>query len=109
MRSLVVSDLHLGSRMQRDVLLRPPALERLLDALDGVDRLVLLGDTVELLEGRPKIAMGIAEPVLRAIGDKVGRGREVVLIPGNHDHALIRPWLRGMRSRGRRIDRKSVV
>lgn len=103
MRSLVVSDLHLGSRMQRDVLLRPPALERLLDALDDVDRLVLLGDTVELLEGRPKIAMGIAEPVLRAIGDKVGRGREVVLVPGNHDHALVRPWLRGMRSRGRRI------
>ena len=49
MRSLVISDLHLGSRMQRDVLVRPPALERLLDALDGVDRLVLLGDTVELL------------------------------------------------------------
>ena len=103
MRSLVVSDLHLGSRMQRDVLLRPPALERLLDALDDVDRLVLLGDTVELLEGRPKIAMAIAEPVLRAIGDKVGKGREVVVVPGNHDHALIRPWLRGMRSRDRRI------
>ncbi len=51
-RSLVVSDLHLGSITGRDVLRAPAALERLLEALDGVDRLVLLGDVVELLEGR---------------------------------------------------------
>jgi hypothetical protein len=56
MRTLVISDLHLGSITRRDVLRRPAALEALLGALDGVDRLVLLGDTVELLEGAPRRA-----------------------------------------------------
>jgi UDP-2,3-diacylglucosamine pyrophosphatase LpxH len=93
MRTLVVSDLHLGSRLERDVLRRPAPLEALVGALDGVDRLVLLGDAVELLEGRPAQAMQIAEPVLRAIGQCLGGEREVVLVPGNHDAALIRPWL----------------
>jgi predicted phosphodiesterase len=93
-RTLVVSDLHLGARLARDVLRRADALEALLDAADGVDRLVLLGDVVELLEGRPARAMEIAEPVLRALGARLGHDREVVLVPGNHDAALVRPWLR---------------
>jgi UDP-2,3-diacylglucosamine pyrophosphatase LpxH len=93
-RTLVISDLHLGSRLGRDVLRRPPALEGLLAALEGVDRLVLLGDTVELAEGRPREALAIAEPILRAVGARLGVGREVVLVPGNHDRALIRPYLR---------------
>jgi hypothetical protein len=94
-RTLVVSDLHLGSRLERDVLRRPRALEPLLDALAGADRLVLLGDVVELLEGRPGPAMHVAEPVLRALGARLGPGREVVVVPGNHDAALVRPWLFG--------------
>ncbi|MGH2714240.1 MAG: metallophosphoesterase [Thermoleophilaceae bacterium] len=93
MRTLVVSDLHLGSRLAHDVLRRGVALEALLDALDGVDRLVLLGDVVELLEGRPRQAMAVAEPVLRALGARLGAGREVIVVPGNHDRALVRPWL----------------
>jgi UDP-2,3-diacylglucosamine pyrophosphatase LpxH len=93
-RTLVVSDFHLGVRLRRDVLRRPEALEALLEALDGVDRLVLLGDVVELLEGRPTEAMEVAEPVLRAIGSRLGAGREVTIVPGNHDAALVRPWLR---------------
>src|SRR5215212_6233198 len=93
-RSLVVSDLHLGARLRRDVLRHPEALEALLDALDGVDRLVLLGDVVELLEGRPEQAMAAAEPVLRAVGARLGRGREVIVVPGNHDQALVRSWSR---------------
>ena len=51
-RTLVISDLHLGSRLGRDVLRHPEPLAALLRALEDVDRLVLLGDTVELLEGR---------------------------------------------------------
>ena len=70
--TLVVSDLHLGARLGRDVLRRPEALEALLAALDGVERLVLLGDIVELLEGRPRQAMEVAEPVLRALGARLG-------------------------------------
>jgi hypothetical protein len=91
-RTLVVSDLHLGARLQRDVRRREVALDALLGALDGVERLVLLGDVLELLEGRPRPAMDVAEPVLRAIGARLG-GPEVIVVPGNHDAALVRPWL----------------
>jgi hypothetical protein len=91
-RTLVISDLHLGVRLERDVLRRPAALDALLGACEDVDRLVLLGDVVELLEGRPERSMPIAEPVLRAIGARL-HGREVVVVPGNHDAALVRPWL----------------
>lgn len=94
MRTLVVSDLHLGARIQHSVLVRPEPLERLLAAVDGVDRLVLLGDVVELLERRPGRAMETAEATLRAIGARVGREREVVLVPGNHDVALVAAWIR---------------
>jgi DNA repair exonuclease SbcCD nuclease subunit len=93
-RTLVVSDLHLGARLRRDVLRHPEALEALHDAIDGVERLVLLGDVVELLEGRPARAMEVAEPVLRAVGARLGDGREVILVPGNHDAALVRSWSR---------------
>ena len=95
MRALIVSDLHLGARLGRDVLRRPAALTALLTALDDAGRLVLLGDTVELLEGNPWRALAAAAPVLRAIGARLGRAGEVVLVPGNHDAALLAPWLRG--------------
>lgn len=97
MRTLVISDLHLGGRGGRDVLRRPVVLEALLGALDGIDRLVLLGDVVELLEGRPDGALADALPTLRRIGEAMA-GREVVVVPGNHDHLLIRAWLRRRRA-----------
>ena len=93
MRTLAVSDLHLGARLGHDVLRRPQALAPLLEALDDVDRLVFLGDTVELLDARPEDAMEIAEPVLRAVGDRLGADREVILVPGNHDRDLVGSWL----------------
>jgi len=93
-RTLVVSDLHLGARLQHSVLTRPEPLSRLLDAVEQVQRLVLLGDTVELLEGRAQHAMGVAEPVLRALGRRLGPDREVLIVPGNHDAELVRGWIR---------------
>jgi hypothetical protein len=54
---------------------------------------VLLGDTVELLEGHPREALAVAEPVLRALGEALGPEREVVVVPGNHDRPLIADWL----------------
>jgi UDP-2,3-diacylglucosamine pyrophosphatase LpxH len=93
LRTLVVSDLHLGSRLGRDVLGRPQALAALLAALDGVHRLVLLGDVVELLAERGGYSVALAEPVLRAIGTAMGAEREIVVVPGNHDARLVRPWL----------------
>jgi hypothetical protein len=38
--------------------------------------------------------MEAAEPVLRAVGARLGSDRQVVVVPGNHDAALIQPWLR---------------
>jgi hypothetical protein len=90
----VVSDLHLGSRLRHDVLTQEEPLHRLLEALAGVERLVLLGDVVELLEKRAERAMDEAEPILRAVGRTLGAGREVIFVPGNHDRALIAAWIR---------------
>jgi predicted phosphodiesterase len=92
-RTLVVSDLHLGARSEVDVLRRAPALSALIGALDGVDRLVVLGDLLELRHGPAREALEAAEPVLAALGEALGPDREVVIVPGNHDHGLLRPWL----------------
>jgi UDP-2,3-diacylglucosamine pyrophosphatase LpxH len=93
-RSLVISDLPLGARRGNDVLTRPKPLGLLLDAVQHSDRLVLLGDTVELMEGRPRRALEIAAPVMRALGGALGADREVVIVPGNHDGPLARRWAR---------------
>jgi UDP-2,3-diacylglucosamine pyrophosphatase LpxH len=94
-RTLIVSDLHLGQRPGHDVLRRPEPRERLLAALDGVDRLVLLGDVVELASKlAARSPMEVAKPVLRAIGERVGSGGEIVLVPGNHDAVIARAWVR---------------
>ena len=94
MSTLVVADLHLGSRLRHDVLTQSEPLDRLLEALEGIERLVLLGDVVELLEKRAERAMDVAEPILRLIGRAVGVDREVILVPGNHDRALVTGWIR---------------
>lgn len=93
MHTLVISDLHLGVQGGAEALRRPAALGALLERLDTVDRLVLLGDTLELRHGPTRDALTTAEPVLRAIGDALGPGRQIVIVPGNHDHALCAGWL----------------
>ena len=71
-------------------------MDRLLAALQGIERLVLLGDVVELLEKRADDAMDVAEPILRLIGRTLGLGREVIFVPGNHDRALVADWVQGV-------------
>src|SRR4051794_41311675 len=93
-RTIVVSDLHLGARTGVDVLRRPAARAALLERLDGADRLVLLGDTLELRHGPVREALAAARPVLGAMGAAMAGG-EVVLVPGNHDHRLLASWLEG--------------
>ncbi len=93
MRTLIISDLHIGVRGGTDVLARPAALDALLTRLHGVDRLVLLGDTLELRHGPARDALARAEPIMRAIGGALGPEAEVLLVPGNHDHALGAGWL----------------
>ena len=92
MRTLVISDLHLGDRGRRDVLRLAAVRQRLLESLAGVDRLVLLGDTVELMHRHPERAMAMAEPVLRELGRTLGPDGEAIVVPGNHDAPLIRGW-----------------
>jgi UDP-2,3-diacylglucosamine pyrophosphatase LpxH len=91
-RTLIISDLHLGNRGGHDVLRLPEPRARLLEAIDGIDRLVLLGDTIELMTRNPRASMLVAEPVLREIGRRLGSDREVMLIAGNHDAPLVRGW-----------------
>jgi UDP-2,3-diacylglucosamine pyrophosphatase LpxH len=92
MRTAVISDLHLGGASGEDVL-REPALRRLLLAeLAGADRVVLLGDTVELRDLPVGVALAAARPFFEELGEALA-GREVVLVPGNHDHRFAEPLL----------------
>jgi UDP-2,3-diacylglucosamine pyrophosphatase LpxH len=102
-RTLVISDLHLGARARPGVLARPEPRRRLVERLDGIDRLVLLGDAVEAVNRR---ALRVAEPVLREIGRTMGPERAIVFVPGNHDRPFIRRWTR---SRGGALGVDDVV
>jgi hypothetical protein len=95
MRTLVVSDLHLGGRTGVDVLRDPAAREPLLEQAARADRLVLLGDILELRHGPVREALHGAAPALQALGAALDASTEVVLVPGNHDHAIATPWLDG--------------
>ncbi len=92
MRTLIVSDLHLGGAADVDLLRRPELRAQLLDALADVDRLVLLGDLLELRHGPRREALAAARPFFEELG-RAFAGREIVAVAGNHDHALIEPWL----------------
>ena len=92
MRTLIISDLHLGSATRVDVLRRPEPRAALLEELRGVQRLVLLGDVLELRHGPRREALAAARPFFEDLGRVLG-GREIVLLAGNHDHALVEPWL----------------
>ena len=74
------------------MLREPKGRAALIDALDGVERLVLLGDTLELRHGPARGVLEAAEPALSELGEALGPEREVVIVPGNHDHGLLRPW-----------------
>jgi len=94
MRTLIVSDLHLGSLSRSDVLRHAEPREPLLEAIAGVDRVILLGDVLELRHGPPGEALAIARPFFEDVGRALA-GRELVVIAGNHDYALIASWLAG--------------
>jgi predicted phosphodiesterase len=88
----IVSDLHLGLGSGADMLRRASVRERLVAGLEGVDRLVLLGDVLELRDRPLGEVLETAAPAVGALGEALA-GRELVIVPGNHDHHLIEPWL----------------
>jgi predicted phosphodiesterase len=99
MRTAVVSDLHLGTRGGADVARRPDACERLAAALGRADRVVLLGDALELREGPLAELLATVRPVFERLAAPLA-GKRLTIVPGNHDHALAEPWLARLRLAG---------
>jgi UDP-2,3-diacylglucosamine pyrophosphatase LpxH len=95
----IISDLHLGMARGGDVARGGEPRERLLEAVAGADRVVILGDLLELREGRLTEVLEVARPLMEGLGHATA-GRLVTIVPGNHDHHLGEPWLTRMRSRG---------
>lgn len=93
MRTLVISDLHLGRADRRDLLRRPDLREPLLKALDDVDRLVILGDGLELREAAHREATHYAGEFFKDIGRALGPDKELIVLAGNHDHGLAAGWI----------------
>jgi hypothetical protein len=54
---------------------------------------VLLGDVLELRHGPAVDALDAARPVFEDLGAALPASAEVLLLAGNHDHALVAPWL----------------
>jgi len=92
-RTLVISDLHLGAASGKDLLRRPELQAPLLEALAGADRLVVLGDGLELRETPQREAAALAGPFFQGVGRALGPDGEVVLTAGNHDHGLVAGWI----------------
>jgi hypothetical protein len=95
MRTLVVSDLHLGSTRNGDLLRRPDLRAPLLEAIAEVDRFVILGDGIELRENPQRDAAELAADVFADFGRALGPDGELVLVGGNHDHGLVAGWIEG--------------
>jgi predicted phosphodiesterase len=99
MRTIVLSDLHLGSGGDLDVLRRPEIRRALWAELEGADQVVLLGDAVELRDRPLAEALELARPFFDELDAVIGAGR-VVVVPGNHDHHLLAGWLERRRLEG---------
>ena len=93
MRTLVISDLHLGKSEHSDLLRRADLRVPLLEALERVDRLVILGDGLELRESAHREALDTAAPFFADIGRALGPDKELVLLAGTHDHGIAAGWI----------------
>jgi hypothetical protein len=102
MRTAIVSDLHLGALGGADVTRDAGVRQRLVGALEGYERVVLLGDALELRERPLAAALEVAGPLVEALATSLA-GRTLVVVPGNHDHALADPWLARLRLDGNEL------
>ena len=92
MRTIVVSDLHLGSGGDIDLLRRPELREVLWAEVQDADEVVLLGDAIELRDRPLAEALELARPFFDELGSALGDGA-LTVVPGNHDHHLLDEWL----------------
>jgi hypothetical protein len=91
----VISDLHIGAGKGNDLLRRPEMREPLVAAVRGVDRLVVVGDGLELRDGPHRDAVEVAGPFFEDMGRALGADGELLLAAGNHDHGLVAGWIDG--------------
>jgi hypothetical protein len=84
------------------VLVDSGCLRALAAAVGPADRLVLLGDVVELRERPLRDVLPDAVAILRMFAEALAPAAEVVLLAGNHDHRLVVPGL-ARRDRSRPI------
>jgi UDP-2,3-diacylglucosamine pyrophosphatase LpxH len=96
--TVVVSDLHLGASADNDLVRVPLFRDRLLAEVEGAERVVLLGDVVELRDQPIGAALEVAAPFFDALGEAAG-GADVFYVPGNHDHHLFSSWRETQRLR----------
>jgi predicted phosphodiesterase len=92
MRTAIVSDLHLGAGTGEDIARDPAIRDVLLGEIAAADRLVLLGDVLELRDFPLRRVLEATRPFFAALGEAMA-GRRIVLVPGNHDHWLAEPLL----------------
>jgi hypothetical protein len=92
-RTLVISDLHIGAAGGKDLLRRAELRAPLIEALRDADRLVVLGDGLELREAPHRHAAELAAPFFAEAGAALGPAGELLMLAGNHDHGLVAGWI----------------
>lgn len=90
--TLLISDLHLGGRLNTDVLRAAEPRRQLKERFAGIDRLILLGDTVEFRHSPQREALREGLPILADLAAALPKGAELVMVPGNHDWTLLEGW-----------------
>lgn len=101
MNTLVISDLHIGTSNSSDLLRNENVRECLKQQLLTTERLVLLGDIVELRHGAPQQSVDLAGIVLKDLSEALPADAKIIFVPGNHDHALINQWLKEKTQQGK--------
>jgi hypothetical protein len=88
LRSLVISDSHLGAWTGDDLLAYPWAREALRPELERADQVVLLGDFVDLLFATIEHAFERADGFVELLAETLA-GKRLVWLAGNHDHHIL--------------------
>jgi len=89
-RTLVISDLHLGALNEEDLLRHAEVRAPLIAAAREADRVVILGDGLELRQVPQRDAAEAARPFFAELGEACS---DLLVLTGNHDHGLTAAWI----------------